>query len=438
MNKVVAVIGAGPAGIFAAQALAEAGVHVALFNRDIKPGGLAEYGIFFDKYKMKNGLRKQFQRVLAHPNITYFGNVTVGEEGELTLADLQELGFHALLVTVGAQGTKWLGTTGENLQGVYHAKDLVYHYNKLPPFAEQTFGIGRKVAIIGAGNVMIDITNWLIRYLHVDEVIAIVRRDPSAVKFDKKEMQAVFANLDRAAFDAEIERTRPTMESVGIDADAARAFVLSAEKRAKPPVSETRFCFEFLAVTKQIHGDEQGNVCAIELEDTTLVARANGGTSARGLGTVRMLPVDTVIFAVGDTVDATFGLPMHWGSYASNPTPTFPQNGISYEAYNLPIEEPIEGVFLAGWAREASTGLVGAARKDGMQGAQAVLSYLDSAELPSADPEQLFAILKESCPNHVCKDGWQRLVEIETARAAADALPEFKFPSNDAMLLELQ
>ncbi len=304
MNKVVAVIGAGPAGIFAAQALAEAGVHVALFNRDIKPGGLAEYGIFFDKYKMKNGLRKQFQRVLAHPNITYFGNVTVGEEGELTLADLQELGFHALLVTVGAQGTKWLGTTGENLQGVYHAKDLVYHYNKLPPFAEQVFGIGRKVAIIGAGNVMIDIANWLIRYLHVDEVIAIVRRDPSAVKFD--------------------------------------------------------------------------------------------------------------------------------------PTPTFPQNGISYEAYNLPIEEPIEGVFLAGWAREASTGLVGAARKDGMQGAQAVLSYLDSAELPSADPEQLFAILKESCPNHVCKDGWQRLVEIETARAAADALPEFKFPSNDAMLLELQ
>jgi len=72
----VAVVGAGPAGLFAARELSAHGVNVILFNRDIKPGGLAEYGIFPDKLKMKEGLRAQFRQILSDPNITYFGNVT--------------------------------------------------------------------------------------------------------------------------------------------------------------------------------------------------------------------------------------------------------------------------------------------------------------------------------------------------------------------------
>src|SRR6058998_1801036 len=89
---VVAVVGAGPAGLFAARALVAAGCRVLLLNRDIKPGGLAEYGIFLDKYKMKTGLRKQFHRILADPKVSYLGHVTVGEGKSLTLKDLQEIG----------------------------------------------------------------------------------------------------------------------------------------------------------------------------------------------------------------------------------------------------------------------------------------------------------------------------------------------------------
>ncbi|MDL1897699.1 FAD-dependent oxidoreductase, partial [Anaerolineae bacterium CFX7] len=71
----VAVIGAGPAGLYAAQQLAKLGAHVTLLNRDIKPGGLAEYGIYHDKLKMKDGLRAQFKKILALPQVDYFGNV---------------------------------------------------------------------------------------------------------------------------------------------------------------------------------------------------------------------------------------------------------------------------------------------------------------------------------------------------------------------------
>ena len=65
----VAVVGAGPAGLFGARELANQGVHVALFNRDIKPGGLAEYGIFPTKHIMKEGLRKQFRQILERRSL---------------------------------------------------------------------------------------------------------------------------------------------------------------------------------------------------------------------------------------------------------------------------------------------------------------------------------------------------------------------------------
>ena len=117
-GHLIGIIGAGPAGLYAAKKLVEAGAHVVLFNRDIKPGGLAEYGIFPTKHKMKEGLRKQFRRILAHPQVDYYGNCSVGEKGELTLADLQKLGFDALICAAGAQGTKSLGLPGEDAVGV--------------------------------------------------------------------------------------------------------------------------------------------------------------------------------------------------------------------------------------------------------------------------------------------------------------------------------
>ena len=118
----VAVVGAGPAGLFAARQLANEGAHVVVFNRDIKPGGLAEYGIYPDKHKMKEGLRKQFRQLLGMPQLDYYGHLTVGEDADLSLADLRACGFQAILVTVGAQGTKWLGLPGEDLLegGVEH------------------------------------------------------------------------------------------------------------------------------------------------------------------------------------------------------------------------------------------------------------------------------------------------------------------------------
>ena len=422
----VAVIGAGPAGLFGARELANLGARVVLFNRDLKPGGLAEYGIYPNKHTMKNGLRKQFKQVLDVPNITYYGNVSIGEKGDLKLEDLRALGFQAILVTAGAQGTKWLGLPGEGLRGVYHAKDVVYFYNKLPPFSQQSFRFGKRCAVIGAGNVMLDITHFLSREEKVDEVIAVVRRGPAEIKFDKKEMEYVIDNLDLADLDAEIQRVAPVMQAVNQDPEAAKASILEALPKALPKVSNTRFRFEFLASPVQMLGDAEGNLTQVEIEDNLLV-EANGDTKAKGTGNKRRLDVETVVFAIGDKVEESFGLPTEWSEFVKSPNPRFPIDGNSYES-------PMEDVFVGGWSRKASSGLVGLARKDGTNASKAVWQYLQTKQPIEPNLEALQTKLKGLGKPLVLKEHVKKLEETELAQAKQQGLEAYKFGSNAEML----
>lgn len=434
-RHVVAIVGAGPAGLYAARFLADEGVRVILLNRDIKPGGLAEYGIYHDKHKMKAGLRKQFRRILENPLIEYLGNVTIGQQSGVSLQNLQQDGFQAILVTVGAQGTKWLGLPGEDLKGVYHAKDLVYHYNRLPPFSIRKFQIGAKVALIGVGNVMMDIAHYLIREIKVDDVVAVARRGPAEVKFSKKEMEIVARNLDLRALDREIERVAPVMQAVGQDVSAAKDFILSALPKALEPVSDTRFRFDFLASPVRMLGDSSGRLCGLEVEDTGLAPK-NGDTKAVSLGNHRVLDVDTVIFCIGDRVDDLFGLPVKWNEFIKNPEPLYPVDGLSYEAYDPAQSQPIQGVFMAGWSREASSGLVGVARRDGENGARAVLQYLSGLPALEGDAplQRLLEDLEQTGRRVVCKPDVQRLEAFEGAEAGRLELEEYKLKTNEEML----
>ena len=435
-NYLAAVIGAGPAGLYAARQLASQGVYVVLINRDIKPGGLAEYGIYHSKHKMKAGLRKQFRRILEAPNIEYYGNLVVGQKGDLSLKELDALGFQAIVVAVGAQGTKWLGLPGEELVGVYHAKDIVYHYNKLPPFSQKQFAIGEHVALIGVGNVMLDIARWLIRDLKVPRVTAVARRGPKEVKFTKKEMQSVARNLDLEDMEDEIDRVAPLMEAVDQDVEAAKEFIFSALEKAQDPVSDSCFSFEFLASPSRIIGGERGEVRGLEVEDTELIPK-NGDTKANRLGTKRVLPVDTVVFCIGDKVQDGFGLPVRWNEFVKHPEPRFPIQDNSFEAYDPELGKPIERVFVAGWSREASSGLVGVARKDGESGAKAVLQYLAGLS-PQKDMAKSLEEFRQRLSNldkHVVtKPEWERLEAQEGAEALKLGLDEYKFSSNEEML----
>ena len=428
----VAIIGAGPAGIFAARELAAQGVQVVVFNRDIKPGGLAEYGVYPDKHIMKEGFRKKFRQALANENITYFGNVMIGEEADITLDELRMLGFQAVLTTVGAQGTKSLGLPGEQLKGVHHAKNVFYTYNKLPPFSRKRICNTRRCAIIGAGNVMLDIVYYLIHVVHAEEAVAVVRRGPAEVNFTKEAMKRVIGNLDLAAFESEMSRIRPQLQAIHQDPEVGRHKVLDALAGAEPKYGETPFRFRFLSSPAAILG-ENGWVRKLIVTDNVLETR-DGQVKARSTGSKHILNVDRVVYAIGDKVDNTLGLPSNSHEFFKNPSPRYPVEGISYEAFDPKANAPIEDMFVGGWARKASDGLVGEARKDGINASKAIWQYLQS--MPPTRPNLEAIAMKMRGLNKpvVTKDEVKKLELVEAEEARKLGVEEFKFASNEEML----
>ena len=434
-QHLVAVVGAGPAGIYGARKLAEAGHKVVLINRDIKPGGLAEYGIFVEKEKMKTGLRKQFKKILADPKVFYLGNVMIGQDQPLSIKDLQSIGFGAVVVSAGAQGTKKLGIEGEEAVGVYHAKDVVYHFNSLPPFAERTFEIGRRVAIIGMGNVMVDIANWLLNLKKIDQVVVVARRGPLEKAYYDSEFEYIDMYLDNADMKQEIERIAPSLNAVGQDVGAiTQKFVMQGE-----PLENRRLTFLYLCSPNKVIANAQGRVCALEAEENEMVLQ-DGKTVAKGTGKTRRIEVDCVIYAIGDQVDAALGLPFSRGAFVTNPEklPGDP-NPAAYQPYDPESKKILDGIFVAGWSRNASVGLVGVAKQDAERGMKVVNEYLATKEGPSAGEmeekiEGLLGTLKSKGVTVVTREDVELLEGAEQEAARARKTWDFKYTSDQKML----
>ena len=375
-KHVVVVAGAGPAGMAVAAALGKAGHEVIILNRDIKFGGLAEYGIFPSKLKLRGGLRKQYWELLEQPHVHYFGNVSIGKGKDLTVEDVRALGASAIVFSIGAQGTKAIGVEGDSAKGVFHAKDVVYHFNRLPGFGDRPFEMGKHVAVIGAGDVMVDIAHWLTRYKKVERVTAIVRRGPAERKYNPKEIRAVCANMDLDGIKKEFDRIKDRLVAVGQNPDEILKGLLDEFTKCEPTASQTKMGFRFLASPKRILVDDHNQVRALEMEDNKLEPKGED-TAAVGLKHFYEFPCDSVVFAVGDKVDETVGLPYKGGVYVTSPNKTGndPDDAL-FQAYDEASGKIVDGVFLAGWARKASEGLVGVAKRDGDWCAEVVVRYL--------------------------------------------------------------
>ena len=436
----VFVIGAGPAGLFATRKIAAAGHRVVVFNRDIKPGGLAEYGIYPQKFHMKAGLRKQFAKTLGMPNVQYFGNVPVSSAGALSLGELQQWNPAAMVFAVGAQGTKKLGLPGEEAKGVYSAKDYVYYYNQLPPFASRDFSSGRRVAIIGMGNVMVDIARWLLQDMpgqKPEEVTVIARRGPFEVKFDEKEFDHIEMHLDRATLRAELDRIEARIRACDQDITKVPESTFPwLNKPVSGPV-QGRLSFRLLTSPIAIKVDAQGRICKLTVVENLLVPKGDT-TAAKATDQTTDLEYDTMIFAIGDVVDPALGLPYEKGGYLTNPDATDPDRA-AYEVFDPQTGKVLEGCYVVGWARKASEGLVGKAKYDAEQGANPVLQYLaGAAPRTAATPEEIRRELKRKGLRVVTKEDVNLLVRAEEAQAKARNLPALKFSTNEEMLAAME
>ncbi len=445
----LAVLGAGPAAIYGADKLADAGHDIVMLNRDIKPGGLAEFGIYPTKYRMKGGLRQVFRRILDRDRIHYIGNVKAGMEADIRVDEIRDLGFDAIVTAVGAQGTRWLGLPGEDAEAVFHAKDLVYHFNKLPPFSEREYPIGDDVCVIGLGNVCLDIVHWLSCEKQVDSVTAVYRRGPAERPCTERELKIVSGAMDVEQIQAEIDAIAEDLERV--DQDPEEEFedlVEYADEPLEAEGSPTDFRFRFLRSPVGIETDEDGQVTGLEVEKNALrpPEDEDDRPGIEGTGEHDMLSCDTVIFAIGDKIEPSLGLPLdpdHGEEFATVPGdwdkhPDRPR----YMVWDPDRGEPLWDTFVVGWAREASDGLVGKAKQDAEQGCDEILAYLDGdfsiAPGGDADPDELLDdlldLLDERDVRYVTFPEVQALEDREERIADERNLEEFKFSSIDRML----
>src|SRR5262245_9932967 len=439
-SHVIIVAGAGPAGMAVASSLAKAGHEIIILNRDIKFGGLAEYGIFPAKLKLRGGLKKQYWELLEQPNVHYFGNVSIGTGKDLTVEDVRGLGASAIIFSIGAQGTKAIGVEGDSAKGVFHAKDVVYHFNRLPGFGDRPFDMGKHVAVIGAGDVMVDIAHWLTRYKKVERVTAIVRRGPVERKYNPKEIRAICSNMDIDGIQEEVARIKDRLSAVGQKADEVLKAFTDEFTKCEPKVSDTKMGFKFLASPKRILVDGHNRVRGLEMEDNKLEPKGED-TVAVGLKQYYEFPCDVVVFAVGDKVDETVGLPHKNGVFVTNPNKTSndPDDAL-FQAYDEASGKVVDGVFLAGWARKASEGLVGVAKRDGEWCAEVVSRYLKTkAPLSRANAEGIVSKLQTTLKNRnsrpVNAKGLRVLEAAEQAhKGQTDCIGAFKYVSNREML----
>lgn len=441
--KTIFIVGAGPAGMFAARKVALAGYNAVLFNRDVKPGGLAEYGIYPLKDKMKFGLRKQFAQVLDLPNVFYFGNIKIGNGYDLTTTDLDNMQPSAIIYTCGAQGAHKLGLPGEDSKGVYAAKDFVYNYNQLPPYTSQDFSTGRHIAIIGIGNVAIDIARWLLQDSPsrvTEEVTIIARRGPVEIKFDKKEIDHVIRHIEPATLTAELERVRDRCARVNEDVSPAIIFTEHFPMLNEQDFTsiKPRLSFRFLSSPTAVIPGPDGRIAHLEIGDNDLALRPDGSTKPVPNGNKTLLDVDTLIFAIGDLHDDQLGLPMGPNGYATQIDPDHPDEP-NFQVWDPVHSCPLPGRFVAGWARRASTGLVGIARHDGELGAQQAINYVETRpEGNTPSPEEILSTLKGKGLHPVTKVDLTLLNAAEQQEAEKRRLNSFKFSDNQSMFEAIQ
>jgi ferredoxin--NADP+ reductase len=256
------------------------------------------------------------------------------------------------------------------------------------------------------------------------------------VKFDKKEIEYVERHVSREQFAQELERVKERCARCGQDVSPEKVIggyfrhLNDANFESVLP----RLSFRFLSSPTAIFGDAHGRISGIEIAENNLVLRDDGSTAAKASGETAQIDVDTLIFAIGDTHDAGIGLPMGKDGYTTRPNPDASQEPV-FEVWDPAASRVFPGRFVAGWARRASTGLVGIARHDGELGANKAIEFVKGAQdCDTLGESEIRARLEAKGLRTVSKADLALLARAEEQERQARQSSTYTFADNDAML----
>lgn len=436
----VAVVGAGPSGVYAVQALlgAETAVDVDVFDRLPAPYGLVRYGVAPDHPKMRSVIRV-LHEALAHSSVRFIGNVSFGVD--VTRADLRAH-YDAVIYATGTQGDRSLGIPGEDLPGSHGAAEFVAWYCGHPDAASRDFTLdARSVAVIGAGNVALDVARVIakgpdeigstdvpepvltaFRDSQVTDIYLLGRRGPAQAKFTPVELREmgklagadVIVRPDELVLDAASETAVADSRQVGKNVELLREWS-QRPLEGKP----RRVHFRFLTSPVRILGESR--VTGLTVERNAL----DGTGAAKGTGEHETVDVGMVFRAVGYRAEPLPGVPFDRGN------DTVPHR----EGRVLDDGEVSPGEYVTGWAKRGPTGVIGTNKSDAAETVRSL--FADADRLGSAarpDPGDMTRLLESRGADYVDWSGWLRLDTHEVDLGRTEGRERIKVPDLATML----
>lgn len=435
----IAIVGAGPAAFYTAEALkrADAAIGVDLFERLPMPFGLARFGIAPDHPRLKAPITA-FERIGALPGVRFFGGVEIGRDLPL---DRLRAAYDAVVLAHGAQGDEALVLPGASPGQVRSARALVDWYNGRPGVAPDAVDLQHAhVVVIGHGNVAIDIARLLsrpaedlaltdisdralaaLRRSAVREVHLVGRRGPVQARFTTKELREL-AELHRVhvhvapgdlalqpACSAELDA--PASEGVRRNLDLLRAWAA----RPADPSAARHLHLHFGLAPERIERAADGTSWLVlrrmRLEGPPFAQRAVP-TDA-----VQRLRCDLVVASIGFRVEPMPGLDVAVGP------------GLRHDEGRVQGRDgmPLPGLYVAGWSKRGPSGVLGSNRSCAEATVQAMLA--DRPGWPTPAPgavDGLLSHLRASGRPPVEWADWCRLDALERQRGAAQGRPRVK------------
>ena len=437
----VAVIGSGPSGIYAAEALikqSDIPVRVDVFDQLPTPYGLVRYGVAPDHQTIKS-VTKVMQKVLQDPRVRFFGHVNFSTD--LHHADLKRL-YDAVVYTVGASSDRNLGIPGETLPQSLSATEFVAWYNGHPGYAHRTMPLGIEgVAVVGVGNVAVDVTRVLAKSVEelsksdiadhalealahsgVTDVYMLGRRGPAQAKFTTKELRELgeLLNADIVVKPKELELDEASAASIADQPAMLKNIEILRDFAAKPLKGKPRRVhIRFLVSPVEISGDD--TVQKLRLEKNRLDENLN----AVGTGEFEDLEVGLVLRSVG---------------YKGVALPDVPFDGrkgvIPNQGGRVLMEgQIVPGEYAAGWIKRGPSGVIGTNKADAADSVKLLLEDASNLPLaPEANPEAITHLLQARGVRFVSFDDWLKLDQHETALGQAQGRPRVKVTSVEQML----
>lgn len=445
----VAVVGSGPAGFYAAEALLSAGtaVQVDVYDSLPAPFGLVRFGVAPDHPKIKNIITR-FEKTAALPGFAFLGNVTVG--ADIKIAEMRQF-YDGILFANGAQTDRRLGVPGEELPGSYTATEFVAWYNGHPDYQDREFDLSHECAVvIGQGNVAVDVARILCKTVdelkHTDitarslevlaesrirEVRMIGRRGPVQAAFTPPEMKELgeLEDCDLIVDPSELElndASRAELEVLKWREAQKNYDLLRAAADRAPAGKSRRLLIQFYRGPKELVGVE--HLDGVILERNQLTGEP-GKQKATGTGANELVTCGALFRSVGYRGVALPGVPFDETA------------GVIPNEQGRVLEDgkPAPGLYAAGWIKRGPSGIIGTNKPDSFETVKALLA--DAPALPRcAEPsrEALLAFLKERRVRVVSYEDWRQIDSAEVERGAPAGKPREKLTSIEEMLGVLQ